>query len=126
MISLLLTAAFALLFVTVAGIMGLVSYWVRQRTHSIGIRRALGARRIDILYYFLAENFLIITGGVLLGGLLACELNSLLAKYFEVQMLTSSYLAAGASMLWLVGHIAGLSPAFRATLVPPIVATRTR
>lgn len=125
MVSLLLAAGIALLTVTAGGIMGLVSFWVRQRTRGIGIRRALGARRADILYYFLVENFLIVTAGVLLGCVLACALNWLLVNYYEVQVLPLGYLVVGALSLWLTGLIAGLSPALRAASVPPAVATRS-
>ena len=45
-------------------------YWVGQRRRYIGMRRALGARRIDILRYFQTENLLIAGSGVLLGGIL--------------------------------------------------------
>lgn len=125
MVNILLAAGVALLIVTVAGIMGLVSFWVQQRTHSIGIRRALGATRSNILNYFLIENFLIITIGVLLGCLLAKALNLLLIRHFEVQALPSGYLIVGAFSLWLTGQVAGLSPALRAASVPPVVATRS-
>lgn len=125
MISLLLSAGVALLLVTAGGIMGLVSFWVRQRTRGIGIRRALGATRADILRYFLAENFLIVSAGVALGCLLAILLNWLLVTYYEVQVLPLGYLAIGALALWLTGLIAGLSPALRGASVPPAIATRS-
>ncbi|MEW5300280.1 MAG: hypothetical protein WDW36_003221 [Sanguina aurantia] len=48
-----------LLGVTAAGIVGLTSFWVGQRHRQIGVRRALGARKIDILRYFQIENLLI-------------------------------------------------------------------
>jgi putative ABC transport system permease protein len=125
MVTLLLVAGLALLTVTAAGIMGLATFWVRQRTRAIGIRRALGATRGDILQYFLVENFLIITGGILLGCVLALVLNWALVTYYEVQMLPVRYLATGALALWITGLVAGLSPALRAASVPPAVATRS-
>ena len=125
MTTLLLVAGLALLTVTAAGIMGLATFWVRQRTRGIGIRRALGATRGDILQYFLVENFLIITGGILLGCVLALVLNWALVTYYEVQMLPVGYLATGALALWITGLVAGLSPALRAASVPPAVATRS-
>jgi len=125
MVSLLLTAAFILLAVTVAGLMGLISFWVQQRTRSTGIRRALGARRIDVFFHFLIENFLIVSGGVLLGCLLAYALNLVLVEYYEVRVLPWTYFFVGAITLWIAGQIAGLSPALRAASVPPAVATRS-
>lgn len=125
MVGLMLAAAIALLLVTVAGIMGLVSFWVRQRTRSIGIRRALGATRSDILRYFLTENFLIVSCGVALGCVLAYGLNMLLVRYFEAEILPVAYLLSGAASLWIAGQVAGFGPAMRAVSVPPAVATRT-
>ncbi|MFT4199018.1 MAG: ABC transporter permease, partial [Pseudoxanthomonas sp.] len=59
MIGLLLTVIAALLLVTALGIVGLASFWVQQRTRQIGIRRALGATKGQILRYFQTENFLL-------------------------------------------------------------------
>src|SRR5690606_27794971 len=58
-----------LLCVTAAGIVGLTSFWVGQRHRQIGVRRALGARKVDILHYFQIENLLIAGTGVVLGVL---------------------------------------------------------
>ncbi len=48
-----------LLAITGFGTVGLTMYWVSRRRRQIGMRRALGARRVDILRYFHVENFLI-------------------------------------------------------------------
>ena len=58
----------ALMVVTALGIVGLASFWVQQRTKQIGVRRALGATRGQILRYFQTENFLLATLGIVLGG----------------------------------------------------------
>lgn len=125
MINLLLAAALGLMFVTALGIAGLASFWVGQRTRSIGIRRALGATRLHILHYFQAENFLLVTGGIGIGVLLAVGLNLLLMKYYEITRLPLWYLPVGALTLWLLGQLAVLAPALRASKVPPLVATRS-
>lgn len=125
MVNLLLAAALGLLFVTALGITGLASFWVQQRTRSIGIRRAIGATRRDILRYFQTENFLIVTAGVVLGVILAIALNLLLMQYYELQRLPLWYLAGGAVALWMLGQLAVLAPALRASRVPPVVATRS-
>lgn len=125
MIGLLIASALGLLFVTALGITGLANFWVGQRTRSIGIRRAIGATRGDILRYFQTENFLIVTFGVVLGVLLSIGLNLLLMQHYELPQLPLWYLPVGAGMLWLLGQLAVLAPALRASRVPPVVATRS-
>ena len=114
-----------LLVVTALGVGGLGSFWVQQRRRQIGMRRALGATRGDILRYFQAENFLIVSAGVLLGVLLAYALNLFLMHRFELGHLPFDYLALGALTLWVLGQLAVLGPALRAAAVPPVVATRS-
>ncbi|BFI95391.1 MAG: ABC transporter permease [Rhodanobacter sp.] len=125
MIGLLIASALGLLFVTALGIAGLANFWVQQRTRSIGIRRAIGATRGDILRYFQAENFLIVGVGIVLGMLLALALNLWLMQQYELTRLPWPYLPVGALLLWLLGQGAVLAPALRAAAVPPVVATRT-
>ncbi|WP_243042103.1 ABC transporter permease [Dyella sedimenti] len=125
MIGLLLAAALGLLLVTSAGIAGLASFWVQQRRRAIGVRRAVGATRRDILRYFQAENALIVTGGILAGAVLAYALNLLLMTHYALQRLPWFYLPVGAALLWLLGQLAVLGPARRASAVPPVVATRS-
>jgi putative ABC transport system permease protein len=122
---LLITVCIALLVVTALGIVGLASFWVQQRTKQIGIRRALGATRGQILRYFQTENVLLATLGIVLGMLLAYGINMLLMQHYELPRLPAIYLPVGAIALWLLGQIAVFGPARRAALVPPAVATRS-
>jgi putative ABC transport system permease protein len=115
----------ALMVVTALGIVGLASFWVQQRTKQIGVRRALGATRGQILRYFQTENFLLATLGIVLGMLGAFGLNQLLMKYYELPRLPAIYLPIGAVALWVLGQIAVYGPAKRAAAVPPAVATRS-
>lgn len=115
----------AMLLVTALGIAGLANFWVQQRGRSIGIRRAIGATRGDILRYFQTENFLIVTGGIVLGMLLAYGINLFLMTHYELPRLPAAYFPGGAIALWLIGQIAVLGPALRAAAVPPVVATRS-
>jgi len=115
----------ALLLVTALGIVGLTSFWVQQRRKQIGIRRAIGATRADILAYFQTENFLIVSGGIAIGMVLAFALNIALMNYYELPHLPLFYLPVGALVLWILGQLAVLGPAMRAAAVPPVVATRT-
>ncbi len=115
----------ALLVVTALGIIGLASFWVQQRTKQIGVRRALGATRRQILQYFQTENFLLATLGIVLGMLGAFGLNQLMMRLYELERLPAWYLPVGAVVLWLLGQIAVYGPARRAAAVPPAVATRS-
>ncbi|MEQ1512868.1 MAG: FtsX-like permease family protein [Lysobacteraceae bacterium] len=115
----------ALMVVTALGIVGLASFWVQQRTKQIGVRRALGATRSQILRYFQTENFLLATIGIVLGMLGAFGLNQLLMTHYELPRLPAFYLPMGAVALWLLGQIAVYGPAKRAAAVPPAVATRS-
>ncbi|MBS0557171.1 MAG: FtsX-like permease family protein [Proteobacteria bacterium] len=115
----------ALLGVTALGITGLASFWVQQRTRTIGIRRALGATRRDILGYFQTENLLIVTFGVLPGIAMALGINLVLMTFYELPRLPLLYLPIGAVALWVLGQLAVLAPALRAASVPPVVATRS-
>jgi putative ABC transport system permease protein len=114
-----------LLLVTASGIVGMASLWVTQRRKQIGVRRALGARRIDILRYFITENFMITSCGVFGGVLLGVALNQLLVARLEMARLPLGYLAAGAGLFWALGVIAVYGPAWRAASTSPALATRS-
>lgn len=122
---LLLGVMAAMLLVTALGIVWLASFWVAQRTRQIGIRRALGATRGDILRYFQTENFLLASAGIVLGMVLAYGGNLLLMHHFELARLPLIYLPVGACLLWIIGQLAVLGPALRASSVPPAIATRS-
>jgi putative ABC transport system permease protein len=115
----------ALLIVTALGIVGLASFWVQQRTRQIGVRRALGATKGQILRYFQTENFLLATLGIAVGMLLAYAINQLLMGRYELPRLPILYLPVGATVLWLLGQASVFGPARRAAAVPPAVATRS-
>ncbi|WP_040242919.1 ABC transporter permease, partial [Xanthomonas citri] len=87
MIWLLGAVCVALLIVTALGIVGLASFWVQQRTKQIGIRRALGATRSQILRYFQIENFLLASVGIVLGMLMAYSINVWLMARYELPRL---------------------------------------
>jgi putative ABC transport system permease protein len=114
----------ALLGTTALGIVGLANFWVTQRAKQIGIRRALGATQGDILRYFQTENFLIVTLGIAAGALLAFGLSRVLMRMYELPPLPLWYLAPGEAALWLLGQLAVLVPALRATRVAPMAAIK--
>ncbi|MDR3388020.1 MAG: ABC transporter permease [Rudaea sp.] len=116
---------FALLAITALGIVGMASFWVAQRTKQIGTRRALGATRGSILRYFLTENFLITSGGLILGAVLTYAFSLWLMLHYQAKLLPWHYVPIGFLCLWALGQIAVLGPATRASRVPPAVATRS-
>jgi putative ABC transport system permease protein len=107
------------------GIMNIMLATVSERTREIGIRRALGARRRDIILQFLSETLLL----TFLGGVLGISLGSLIpflvtrfARMPTVITGTSLILAFGIS--GAVGIIFGIYPAYRAANMDPIESLR--
>lgn len=123
---LLVAVCAALLAVTALGIVGLASFWVQQRTRQIGVRRALGATRRQILNYFQLENFMLASAGVIAGTVMAFGINHVLTGRYEVPVLPWYYPAISAVGLWVLGQCSVFWPARRAASVAPAVATRNR
>lgn len=113
-----------LVFITSLGIVGLTSFSVAERTRQIGTRRALGARRTDILRHFLLENWLITTMGLALGAALAYGLNIGLVSVAAGVKMSGWLVAGGVVLLWAAGVAATLAPALRASRISPAIATR--
>ena len=111
--------------VTALGIVGLASFHVSVRRKQIGTRRAVGARRIDIIRYFMLENWLLTTGGVIAGSVLAFAFGQWLSSAYSLPRLPPSYVAGGVVVLWILGQLAAFLPARRAAAIPPAIATRT-
>jgi putative ABC transport system permease protein len=122
---LLVGVSLALLVITALGVIGLASFWVQQRTRQIGIRRALGATKRDIIHYFQLENFILATIGIVLGMVLAYAINLWLMDKYKVPRLPAEFLPIGALLLWMLGQVAVLGPALRASMIPPAIATRS-
>jgi len=121
-----LTFTIALLIaVTSLGIVGLASFSVNRRTKQIGTRRALGARKVAILRYFMTENFIISLVGVLIGAALTVGLNIVMIETFALTRIAWYLVPVSMLVLLLVGQAAVFGPAKRASAVPPAVATRT-
>lgn len=115
----------ALLAITALGVFGLATFNVSTRTRQIGTRRAVGARRGDIIRHFLVENWLVTTAGVLVGCVLALGVGYWLSVKYQLPRLDLYYLVAGVVVLWVIGLLSAWQPARRAAAVSPAVATRT-
>jgi putative ABC transport system permease protein len=121
----LLTVTALVIAVTSLGVFALATFNVSTRTKQIGTRRAVGARRGDIVRYFLIENGLITSAGVLTGCALALAAGYWLSVQYALPRLDLYYLVGGVLVLWGIGQLAAWQPARRAAAVPPSVATRT-
>ncbi|HEY1900686.1 MAG TPA: FtsX-like permease family protein [Steroidobacteraceae bacterium] len=118
------TVCALLLAITAFGIVGLTMYWVNQRRRFIGMRRALGARRVDILSYFHLENLLIAGTGCILGVALGLGSNTWLARNLELTRMSVAYIGIGALIVLVLCQAAVVWPALRAASIAPAVATR--
>jgi putative ABC transport system permease protein len=107
------------------GIMNIMLVSVTERTREIGVRKALGARRRDIMLQFLIEALVLCTAGGILGlgvGVLAANLMASMAQWNTVVAPESAFLAIGFSAF--IGVFFGLWPARRAASLDPIVSLR--
>ena len=125
MMILLFSTVIFLVIVTALGITGLVSFNVASRQKQIGTRRALGARKSDVLNYFLVENGLIASVGVGIGILFAYLLNQYLIRAYDQGLLGVGFVLIGFIMVAVISQLATLFPALKATKISPATATRT-
>lgn len=105
------------------GVMNIMLVSVTERTKEIGLRKALGARRADILKQFLFEAIMLSLAGGIIGIILGLGASYILSKFFISEVtLWSVALAFGFSVA--VGIIFGIAPAYRASRLSPIEALR--
>ena len=121
----LITAVGLVLVTTCLGIYGLATFNVSTRIRQIGTRRALGARKRDILRYFMVENGMLTAAGIILGCILALATGRWLSSHYGLPQLNLYYLGASVPVLWLLGQLSAWYPARKASDVAPSVATRT-
>ena len=91
------------------GIFGLATFNVNTRTRQIGTRRAVGARKRDIVSYFMAENWMVTTLGVVVGCGLALAVGFWLSNQFALPRLDLYFLVGGVAGLWVARAARGLA-----------------
>jgi putative ABC transport system permease protein len=124
---LLLIGAFASIAAVLAavGIYGVASYGMRQRTHEIGVRMALGARGQQIVWLILRQNLSWLVIGIAAGLAGSLALTRLLTSYlYSVRPTDPSTFALIMLVQIAIAGLASIIPARRATKVDPMVALR--
>jgi putative ABC transport system permease protein len=114
-----------LLVITALGIFGTSNLWVISRRRDIGITRAMGARRIDVMRHFHIENLLLVGCGVLLGVFLGVAANTWTVRTFAVEQVAAWFWLIGSVAMLVLGQLGALWPALRAGAVPPAEIIRS-
>lgn len=114
-----------LIILVVGGIvvMNIMLVSVTERTFEVGLRKALGATRKQILLQFLIESALLCVVGGILGLILAVGVTQLVGALLEITMtITLGYILLSVGVSSIIGVVAGLYPAWKAARLDPIIA----
>jgi len=113
------------LLLVAIGLYGVMAYSVTRRTVEIGIRIALGARPIDVLWMVLREGFLLVLAGVAIGLVVVWISSSVIAALlFGITTRDAATFACAVSIMAVVALLATLLPARRAARIDPMNALR--
>jgi predicted permease len=114
------------LLLAAVGLYGVLAYAVERRTHEIGIRMAIGARRRTVVWLILRETLALLAMGVVLGTGAAMGLARLVAsRMYGVATSDPDTIVVAVATLAVVAVAAACFPAMRAARVDPMVALRT-
>ncbi|KZN36733.1 hypothetical protein N480_15800 [Pseudoalteromonas luteoviolacea S2607] len=114
-----------LVVITMLGTFGQARFAILRRKRQIGTRRALGATKWQIVRYYMLENIVITSIGILFGAIFAVLLNVKLMDFFELLSVPSEYFLFGAVAVLVAGQFAVIPPALGAANISPASATRS-
>ena len=114
-----------MIFVTAISSYAYSQFHISRQKKFIGIRRALGARKKDILLYVLTENWLVYSIGCVLGLGMALAFNILLSQYISLSKPDMMLFLLASAVIFVAGTLATLIPAIKTSNIPPVIATRT-
>lgn len=114
-----------MLIVTAISSFAHAQFHVSRQKRQIGIRRALGARRKDVMLYVMTEQWLLIVLGALVGIAIMIALNIGLSTQIDISKPSVLLYLAALTVIFVSGSLATWFPAWRTSLIPPVIATRT-
>lgn len=123
--SLFTTLVMLMILITAISSYAYAQFHMTQQTRLIGIRRALGASKKDILLYVLTENWLVYVLGCILGIAAAIGFNILLSQYISLSKPSIELSLIGIGIMFMASTIATWLPAKKTSNIPPVIATRT-
>ncbi len=114
-----------MIFVTAISSYAYSQFHISRQKKYIGIRRALGARKKDILLYVLTENWLVYAIGCALGLVMTVGFNILLSQYISLSKPDMMLFLLASAVIFVAGTLATWIPAIKTSNIPPVIATRT-
>lgn len=114
-----------MLIVTAISSFAHAQFHITKQKKFIGIRRALGAKRSDIMLYVLSENWLVTFVGGLLGIAFVIGFNVLLSEQISVSKPSVGLYFVAFSVIYVSSTLATWWPARQTSKIPPVIATRT-
>jgi putative ABC transport system permease protein len=114
-----------MLFITAISSYAYSQFHISRQKKFIGIRRALGARKKDVLLYVLTENWLVYSLGCMLGGIVVLGFNVLLSQYISLSKPDIGLFILAIGVIFISGTVATWFPAVRTSNIPPVIATKT-
>jgi putative ABC transport system permease protein len=124
-VSILSVVICALTIIAALGIAGTANLNVLKNYKQIGIRRALGANKMDIFVHCLTENFIQTTAAVIIGCILALGLNIFLVEHYGLPKLPMFYLLVSVFFMYALGVLSTLKSTLKAMNISPAEATKS-